>query len=251
MGVAKCVQIYHSDILPYITDICSVYKNFMGQNYPVQEQYIAIFVFNNLVHYGNSTSIYQSWIPYVVQLVNSTQPTLRKAAVTAMSILAEFAQDIFPQILANVINRLNATIVSKCSRDKYLISGTQTAIAAVGRIIEIYPSQIDIPQVLPIWLSYLPVTTLTEAHTIYQQLCCFFLQNTEILLGENFVNLPRILQLFVAIIGTALVSSDTSQTMISIVKQMQSDFPGELMQQAWVTLSPTQQDKLRQILNSA
>lgn len=186
-------------------------------------------------------SIYHGWIAYIVQLINSEHPLLRKAAITSVSLLAEFSQKIFPQILANVINRLNAVIVSKNSRDKYYLPATQSAIATIGRIIEFYPSQIDLPQVLPIWLNYLPVTDITDSAIIYQQLCGFFIRHPEILLGENFVNLPRILQLFASIIGTPLASRETSQTMISIIKQMNTDFPGELMQQAWVTLSPTHQ----------
>lgn len=186
-------------------------------------------------------AIYQSWIAYIVQLINSEHPLLRKAAITGISLLAEYSQKIFPQILANVINRLNAVIVSKSSREKYCLPATQSAIATIGRIIEFYPSQIDLPQVLPIWFNYLPVTELTDSAVIYQQLCGFFIRHAEILLGENFVNLPRILQLFASIIGTPLATRETSQTMISIIKQMNNDFPGELMQQAWVTLSPAQQ----------
>eukprot|EP00012_Vannella_robusta_P014021 CAMPEP_0206211088 /NCGR_PEP_ID=MMETSP0166-20121206/17930_1 /ASSEMBLY_ACC=CAM_ASM_000260 /TAXON_ID=95228 /ORGANISM="Vannella robusta, Strain DIVA3 518/3/11/1/6" /LENGTH=771 /DNA_ID=CAMNT_0053632877 /DNA_START=804 /DNA_END=3116 /DNA_ORIENTATION=- len=247
--VAKTIELCGVDILSFVTDICSVYKNFLGENARMQEQYIAVYIFNNLVEYGEDSAqpIYQSWIPYIVQMINSEHPALRKIVVHGISLLAEFSQTLFPQILA--INRLNAAIVSKNSREKYYIVATHAAIACVGQIIEFYPSRIDLHQVLPIWLSYLPVTEATEeAPEIYQQLCSLFLKHTEIILGENFANLPLLLQLFANVMGTPLCSSDTSQTMISIIKQMQADFPGELMQQAWVTLSPVQQEKLHCVL---
>merc|ERR1712137_176562 len=248
--ISKGVEISGTEILPFIVNICSVYKQFLVDCMHVPEQFIAIYLFNNLVEFGEkpAQSIYSSWVPYVVQVINTEHPGLRKAAITGISLLAEFTQDLFPQILANVINRLNAVIVAKSSRLKQCVAATQTAIATVGKIIELYPSHIDLPQVLPIWFNYLPVTDSTEAVTIYQQLCSIFLRYTDILLGENFSNLPRILQLFSSVMGTNLVSNDTCQTMISIIKQMQADFPGELMQQAWVMLSPAQQENLRKAL---
>jgi hypothetical protein len=237
--IAKCVEVCGPDVLQFLTDACSVYKNFLGENAQVREQFISIYLFNSLVEFGGpvALTIYQSWVPYVIQILNSSQPGLRRAASMGVSLLAEFASDVFPQVLADSINRLNAAILSKGSRESASLSATQTAIATVGRIIQFHANAIDLKQVLPIWLSYLPVSSMTDAQIIHQQLCVFFVQHTEIILGENFSNLLRILQLFAGALGTPLVSQETHLTMISILKQMQTDFPADLMQQAWLSLN--------------
>jgi len=163
--------------------------------------------------------------------------------------LSEFARDLFPEILAKVINCLNAIIVEKTSRDRYFVAATQTAIAAVGRIIEFYASRIDLKQVLPIWLNYLPVTHIAESDMIYKQLCHFMIVHTEIIIGEQGSNVPHILQIFANIIGTKLIQTETLQGIISILKKMQNEFPADVMQRAWVTLTQEQQQKLTQALS--
>jgi importin-5 len=240
---AKCFETCGSDLLKYLTDICSVYKTFLGDSAQAREQFISLYLFNTLVEYGGESAlpVYQSWTPFVVQLISSPNPNLRRAAAMGIGLLSEHSQTFFPQILGNSISRLNATINEPSSRDKYFLAATQTAIATVGRIIQYHPNAIDLTQVLPIWLNYLPVTSITDATIIHQQLCHFFVQHTEILLGANCACLPRILQLFADVLGTPLVSQETFQNMVSILKKMQSDFPPELMQQSWVALNPIQQ----------
>jgi hypothetical protein len=203
-------------------------------------------VFNDLVEFGGQSamSIYQLWIPFVVNAIGDPGPLIRAYAAKGMGILAEYSPNLFRQILPDVLNRLNSMIVHKDSRIKTRVQGTEIAIAAVGKLIYFHSSQIELSQVLPIWLNYLPVSEdVEQCKIIYQFLCHFFRYHTEILLGENCCNLPKILGIFADVLGTPIITPDTAQTIISILKQMETQFPVQLMQSAWESLNFTQQRK--------
>ena len=219
--------------------------HFQGENSRVRERHIAVCLFDDLVEFGGSSAvrIYQNWVQFVINCVNDANPAIRQAAAYGTGLLAEHSPELFLQILPTVINRLNAVITHKDSRSKSMVHATENAISAIGKIIQFHAAEIDVKQVLMIWLSYLPVSENSEAVVIYQQLCTFFVRHTEIILGENFVNLPKILGIFADILGTTLITPATFQTIVSILKQMQAEFPAELMQSAWLTLNPSQQCK--------
>lgn len=70
--------------------------------------------------------------------------------------------------------RLNAVITNPEARNEKNINPTENAISAVGRICEAHPTVVNLAQVLPVWLSYLPVTEdKIESRVIYNMLCSF------------------------------------------------------------------------------
>lgn len=109
------------------------------------------------------------------------------------------------------------------SRSEENECATENAISAVAKILRYNSSMINLNEMLPIWLSWLPIwVDEEEIPHVYEFFCELVEQNNPLIIGPNHENLPRI----VAIIAETLARSKISiehpvgQRMILILKKI-------------------------------
>ena len=74
--------------------------------------------------------------------------------------------------ITEAIPQLTAVIQDPQSREKPNLNATENAIAAVTKIVQHNHGNINVDEILPVWLSWLPVTEdKEEAVHVYNFLC--------------------------------------------------------------------------------
>mmetsp|Transcript_114158 Transcript_114158/g.170746 ORF Transcript_114158/g.170746 Transcript_114158/m.170746 type:complete len:1076 (-) Transcript_114158:51-3278(-) len=238
-----------------LSEIGNVYQYFNGllylNEYDVETQITTCF-FDDLVEFGTlkAEPLYKPWLLPVVELIRHPHKDVRQSVVYGLGVLAQVNPNLFAPVLSDVLNGLNQLISMEGSREDEHIHVTENAICAMGKIIQFHGASIDINAVLPVWLSYLPVTEDDETNVIYKQLCHFMVEHSSILVGPKLERLQLLLTLFVEIFGSPLIDDDTNPTIAQILKEMQTQFPANNMQEAYQQLNPEQQQKLQHIVSN-
>jgi len=249
--VGKALEVCGVCILEEIGNIYQFFNGLLRLNEFAVETQITVCFFDDLVEFGGPKAIplYQPWVPTIVELMAHPHSDVRQSSVYGLGVLAEVNPELFSSVLGNVLNGLNQLITMEGSREDENVHVTENAISAMGKIIQFHSNSIDVSAVLPVWLSYLPVTEDDETSAIYKQLCHFMMHHSSVVVGENLGRLQMVLVLFIEILGSPLIEEETNPLIAQILKQMNSQFPAEKMQSIYQQLNPEQQEKLKTVLS--
>jgi hypothetical protein len=167
-----------------------------------------------------------------------------------MGVMGQFAGEGFAQACAEAIPRLVEVISSPEARSVENVNSTENAIAAVTKILKYNSSRVNVAEVLVHWLAWLPVwEDEEEAPHVYSYLCDLIEGNHPSILGDNNINLPRIVAILSEAFNKEAVSlqDPVALRMVNIVKQVQSN--SEVFSACLTQLSPEQQQALHNALN--
>lgn len=152
-----------------------------------------------------------------------------------------------------ILESLNELIsfIENGPKDPDGLETRDNAICAFGKIL-LY-QKTDLENLLPLWLSWLPLNyEVLEATVCHELFSKFVEQNNEFLWGKDFVNLPKVLDVtafFYTDEGRKFVKEETQMKMCNLLKSMYSDNPN-LIIQAIATLSETNQNILNSLILS-
>lgn len=112
-----------------------------------------------MIEYGGpACSRYKEYfLPLISEGLQSKHPEVRQASSYAWGVLGKCAGEEFSQNVAGILPVLAGVINSDGSRDDVNLNATENAIAAVTKIIQYNSSKINLNEVLPVWLNWLPV----------------------------------------------------------------------------------------------
>jgi len=176
---------------------------------------------------------------------------VRQAASYGCGVMAQFGQEAFAQICSQALPRLAQIIQDPEARSETNISATENAISAVGKIIKFCPSAINPSEVVPMWISWLPIwEDKDEMDSVYGLLCDLLESNSPYALGQDASNLPNI----VRIIAESLLrecfppSHPIKGRLLNLVRMVQSNPP--MFQNCVGQLSPDLQQTLQNALQT-
>lgn len=142
-------------------------------------------------------------------------------------------------------------ILSETARDKDLTEITDNAICAFGKVL-MY-QQTDQENLLPLWLSWLPLSAeeleASQCHAIFAG---FLEQNNPHMWGPNFKYLPKVLEVIGFCLsenGKPFVREETINQLVVLTKGMHSK-DHELVQKAILTLDQSYQEVLKKAIMS-
>ncbi|KAK4788986.1 hypothetical protein SAY86_020305 [Trapa natans] len=127
------------------------------------------------------------------------------------------------------------------------------AVSALGKICQFHRDSIDSSQVVPAWLNCLPIKgDLIEAKLVHEMLCSMAERSDTQLLGPSNQYLPKIVGIFAEVLcaGKDLATEQTTNRMISLLRQLQQTLPPSALALTWSSLQPQQQLTLQSILSS-
>jgi hypothetical protein len=198
---------------------------------------------------GAALPLYQTFLPAMVNYITDSNPSVRQAAVFGIGLCAQHGGPSMGTIILDIFRRLDSVIKHSESRSPENIHATENAISAVAKIIRFQANAIDLNQLLPVFLSYLPVTEdEVEARITYDNLTIIIEQHSSLVLGNNFQNLPQIFHILGTAINTPAVNEDTNAKMVEIVKKLVTAVPADAIQQVLSGLPQEQATKLTQII---
>lgn len=131
---------------------------------------------------------------------------------------------------------------------------TENAISSVAKLILAHPTQLDTPQHIARWLSYLPVSADdVEAIVIHKNLCRFIEQYPDAVLGSapDYERLPYTLSVLGSALETKCVDSDITALFVQVLQHLQQALPGDVLQRVWAELDGEVRDKLQRALAAA
>lgn len=198
---------------------------------------------------GAALPLYQTFLPAMVNYITDSNPSVRQAAVFGIGLCAQFGGPSMGSIILDIFRRLDSVIKHSESRTTENVHATENAISAVAKIIRFQASAVDINQLMPVFLSYLPVNEdEVEARVTYDNLTIFIEQHSSVVLGNNFQNLPQLLNILGTAINTGMVTENTNAKMIEIVKKLVQAVPADAVQQVLAALPQELTAKLTQVI---
>jgi len=250
--IGRLAKYHKSGFLSYFQELSPAIIELLQPTHKACERQLALCVLDDVVEFTGKDSLplFPYFLQHAIAYITDEDPGVRQAAVYGVGIFAQVGGDLFAPMIPDILMRLNAVITSPDSRSNTNINPTENAISAVGRICEAHPNSVNLAQVLPVWLSYLPVTEdKIESKVIYNLLCSFVEKASPQIIGPSYQHLSKLVNVFAGTLGTELVDDALTLRIVSILKQMQLQLPPEALQNAWASLTPELQTRIQQASN--
>nr|XP_033205678.1 importin-5 [Bombus vancouverensis nearcticus] len=242
-----------SSFFPYFDQICGHFVKLLSPERPWSDHQWALCVFDDIIEFaGPECAKYQEYfLRPMIQYVSDKSAEVRQAAAYGCGILGQYGGEAFAQACAEALPRLMDVINDPESRSPENVNPTENAISAVTKILKYNNKAINVDEILPYWVSWLPVVEdRDEAPHVYGYLCDLIEANHVIVLGPNNANLPRLISFFAEAFCQNVVSTDNPVMgrILSIVRQIQNN---ESMFQACINaLTADQQQALHEALRA-
>jgi len=185
-------------ILPFFEHLLSDFSKLLEPQQPASDRQWALCVFDDLLEYTGSASIkYQQYfLKSMLSGIQDENAEVRQAAAYGCGVMAQFGGNEYANVCAEIIPILSQ-VISHCEgRAKSNISATENCISAVTKICKYNSSKINVNEIIPTWLTWLPVVEdHVEAPHVYGYLCDMIEANHPIVLGPNDSNIPIIISI--------------------------------------------------------
>ncbi|KAF2288178.1 hypothetical protein GH714_004837 [Hevea brasiliensis] len=220
------IKTFGASFLPFFDELSSYITPMWGKDKTAEERRIAICIFDDVVEQCQEAALkyYDTYVPFLLEACNDENPDVRQAAVYGVGVCAEFGGSVFKPL-----------------------------VRALGKICQFHRDRIDSAQVVPAWLSCLPIKSdLIEAKLVHDQLCSMVERSDRELLGLNNQYLPKVVHVFSEVIcaGKDLATEQTTSRMINLLRQLQQMLPPAALASTWSSLEPQKQLALQSILSS-
>jgi hypothetical protein len=158
--IGRIAKYHKTAFLPYFEQLLPAVVELLQPDHKTYERQLALCVLDDVVEFTGKDSLkfFSSFLQHAITYITDEDPGVRQAAVYGIGIFAQVGGEHIAGAIPDVLMRLNAVITSPDARSEKYINATENAISAVGRICEAHPNSVNLSQVLPVWLSYLPVT---------------------------------------------------------------------------------------------
>ncbi|XP_061343320.1 uncharacterized protein LOC133289409 [Gastrolobium bilobum] len=249
------IKTFRASFLPFFDELSSYLTPMFGKDKTSEERRIAICVFDDVAEHCREAALkyYDSFLPFLLEACNDEYPDVRQAAVYGVGVCAEFGGSVFKPLVGEALSMLDAVIRHPNALHSDNVMAYDNAVSALGKICQFHRDSINATQVVPAWLSCLPIKgDLIEAKVVHEQLCSMVERSDRELIGPNNQYLPKIVAVFAEILcaGNDLATEQTVSRMINLLRQLQQTLPPSTLASTWSSLQPQQQLALQSILSS-
>lgn len=246
---------FRASFLTFFDELSSYLTPMWGKDKTAEERRIAICIFDDVMEHCREAALkyYDTYLPFLLEACNDEHPDVRQAAVYGIGVCAEFGGSVFKPLVGEALSRLNFVIRHPNALHSDNVMAYDNAVSALGKICQFHRDSIDAAQVVPAWLSCLPLKgDLIEAKVVHAQLCSMVERSDGEILGPNHQYLPKIVTIFAEVLcgGKDLATEQTASRMINLLRQLQQSLPPSTLASTWSSLQPQQQLALQSILSS-
>ncbi|GAY39951.1 hypothetical protein CUMW_048300 [Citrus unshiu] len=246
---------FRASFLTFFDELSSYLTPMWGKDKTAEERRIAICIFDDVMEHCREAALkyYDTYLPFLLEACNDKHPDVRQAAVYGIGVCAEFGGSVFKPLVGEALSRLDFVIRHPNALHSDNVMAYDNAVSALGKICQFHRDSIDAAQVVPAWLSCLPLKgDLIEAKVVHAQLCSMVERSDGEILGPNHQYLPKIVTIFAEVLcgGRDLVTEQTASRMINLLRQLQQSLPPSTLASTWSSLQPQQQLALQSILSS-
>ncbi|PKU77405.1 hypothetical protein MA16_Dca023333 [Dendrobium catenatum] len=249
------IKTFKASFLPFFEEISIYVTAMLGKDKTPEERRIAICIFDDVAEQCQETALkyYDTYVPFLLEACNDESSDVRQAAVYGIGVCAEFGGSVFRPLVGEALSRLNNVIRHPNAQHSDNVMAYDNAVSALGKICQFHRNSIDAAQVVPSWLSCLPIKgDLIEAKLVHEQLCLMVERSDGELLGPNNQYLPKIVSVFAEVLcaGNDLATEQTASRMVNLLRQLQQTLPPAVLASTWSALHPQQQLALQSVLST-
>ncbi|BDA40930.1 Importin-5 [Coccomyxa sp. Obi] len=231
-----------------------------GQRTP-EERRVAICVLDDILEFSPSGAAkYLSYaLPHLLEGCKDKDANVRQCSVYGLGIMAAMHQEAFRPNVPTALMHILGIITAPDARGEDNEMATENAVAALGKVLEFHGSMIEgsaAAQSWDVWINSLPlVEDKVEARHVHAQLVRHIQASDARVLGENNKNLGKIVAVLAKCIGKGsggkdgLVDSETWRSIVTLLQQMNSSLPAQVMQGFYSQLKPKERTRLEAALS--
>ncbi|XP_071991564.1 importin-5 [Engystomops pustulosus] len=245
---------YKEKVLPWFEQLLPLIVNLICPHRPWPDRQWGLCIFDDVIEHCSPTSFKyaECFLRPLIQSICDSSPEVRQAAAYGVGVMAQFGGDNYRPFCTEALPLLVGVIQAPDSKTKENVNATENCISAVGKIMKYRPDCINVDEVLPHWLSWLPLhEDKEEAVHTFNFLCDLLESNNPIVLGPNNSNLPRIFSIIAdGGVHESIKNEDLcGKRLANVVRQVQAS--GGLFTECVSQLNPVQQKALQDLLSAA
>ncbi|XP_023570964.1 importin-5 [Octodon degus] len=245
---------YKEKVLPWFEQLLPLIVNLICPHRPWPDRQWGLCIFDDVIEHCSPASFKYAeyFLRSMLQYVCDNSPEVRQAAAYGLGVMAQFGGDNYRPFCTEALPLLVRVIQSGDSKTKENVNATENCISAVGKIMKFKPDCVNVEEILPHWLSWLPLhEDKEEAVQTFSYLCDLIESNHPIVLGPNNTNLPKIFSIIAeGEMHEAIKHEDPcAKRLANVVRQVQTS--GGLWTECLSQLSPEQRAAIHELLNSA
>uniref|UniRef100_UPI00358F79B9 importin-5 isoform X2 n=1 Tax=Myxine glutinosa TaxID=7769 RepID=UPI00358F79B9 len=244
---------YKAKVLPWFEQLLPFVVNLISQAHPWADKQWGLCMLDDVLEHCGPASLplASCFLQPMLLYVCDTSPEVRQAAAYGVGIMAKHGGDGYRQACAEALPYLMQVIQAPDARSKRNVTATENCISAVGKLLRYRSDCLSSEELLPHWLSWLPITEdKEEAVFCFDYLCDLIESNCPLVLGPGNGNVPRILAVIAdGVVGEAASeSSECTKRLANVVRQVQMS--GELWTVCVGQLNEVQQKALVDLLDT-
>uniref|UniRef100_A0A671UIF1 Karyopherin (importin) beta 3 n=1 Tax=Sparus aurata TaxID=8175 RepID=A0A671UIF1_SPAAU len=245
---------YKEKVLPWFEQLLQLIVQLICPSRPWADRQWGLCIFDDVVEHCSPLSFKYAeyFLRPMVQSLGDSSPEVRQAAAYGVGVMAQYGGENYRPFCTEAIPLLVRVIQAADSRSKENVNATENCISAVGKVMRFRPECVNVSEILPHWLSWLPLNEDKEeaVHT-FDFLCDLIESNNPIVLGPDNSNLPKIFLIIADGVANESVKSEDacSKRLANVIRQVQVS--AGLWTQCVSTLNETQQKAIQDLLNTA
>ncbi|XP_076913708.1 uncharacterized protein LOC143572424 isoform X1 [Bidens hawaiensis] len=249
------IKTFKASFLPFFDEMSSYLMPMWGKDKTAEERRIAICIFDDVAEQCREAALkyYDTYLPFLLEACNDENSDVRQAAVYGLGVCAECGGSVIKPLIGEALSRLNAVIRHPNALQSENVMAYDNAVSALGKICQFHRDSIDSAQIVPAWLSCLPIKgDLIEAKVVHELLCSMVERSDVELLGPNNQYLPKIVSVFSEILSASkdLATETTLNRIVNLLRQLQQTLPPATFAATWASLQPQQQLAIQSYLTS-
>jgi len=210
----------------------------------------ALIAFCEVIENGGSAAkrIAEKFMEPACIYATDEDPTVRQSAVYGIGVAAQSLDSGFAKYSDGALKCLVKVITSKDARGEEYGESTDNAISSVGKIIKIFAkyNAKALPEVMPMWLSWLPAKTDEEEAPVVHSMLLDFLEDFKSpIYGKNNSNLVKILSVLGEVSKTELVDERTQGRIKALLGRISSGLNNQQVNELRSSLGPQIWGKLQ------
>ncbi|RXN29889.1 importin-5 [Labeo rohita] len=245
---------YREKVLPWFEQLLQLIVNLICPHRPWADRQWGLCIFDDIIEHCSPTSFKYAeyFLRPMMQSLCDTSPEVRQAAAYGVGVMAQFGGESYRPAFTEAVPLLVGVIQSPDSRAKENVNATENCISAVAKVMKYRPECVNVNEILPHWLSWLPLNEDKEeaVHT-FNYLCDLIESNNPIVLGPENANLPKIFIIIADGVANESIKGEDgcSKRLANVIRQVQVS--GGLWTQCVSALNETQQKAIQDLLNTA
>jgi hypothetical protein len=215
-------------ILPFFEKLLPDFHKLLNDRRPGSDRQWSLCIFDDLIEYTGPISLnYKDYfLKNLLASVQDASAEVRQAAAYGCGVMAQFGGEEYAQTCAEALPLLVQVISHPESRTKENVNPTENCISAVTKICKYNSSRLNVNEIIPTWLQWLPIKEdQEEAPHACGYLCDLVEANNLVVLGENNANLPQIVKIIAETFESNVLANykDVSDRLKKIIIHVQGN----------------------------